>query len=569
MNHVAAKVGRMVQSAYLAPAGMPPAAILIVRRLRTRFATAGLEGHWEADTRARLDQSWRRAVRPGRGEGYDPNCEAVAFDDLASLLACLARDLACGTATRRWWWTAFGANTGVRSLDAIVGRWLLEPFLIPASIGHLVELGQVPHVLRAFSSSQVRALLEAMTAAFGVPGLFDLADLVEPGTTDDESDPAPLSPLLKTLPPMPGLSAERKCLVAIAFLLRRAPLRARDRRTRADLLTWMHSEATPQHRERAANPGPSAGDPTRSEPEALSAVEPPEGLETSGQVVQPPARRPTPPRSYPLDSGSPPRDTRAADGSPDHPAFREAENGMVEDADRDDAASPVSDPMPVPASDAPSSAGESREIEAPRRGVTASGWISTRVAGVFFLINALEKLRFFDMLTEHFRVGSSIGGWQWLTILARCLIPRRDQHLANDPLFAALLSLEPSDQPAPIFVGSDRYTLPPSWRAGARRGPSRRAGLGSGATGNPELDRFLRFVVPFLRWRLGRALSLEPREEIAEELLARDGEVAIATSHIDVRMPLDQVRLSVRLSGLDANPGFVPALGRVITFHFV
>jgi hypothetical protein len=570
MNQAAAKVGRMVQSAYLAPAGMPPAAILIVRRLRTRFATAGLEGHWEADTRARLDQSWRRAVRPGPGEGYDPNCEAVAFADLASLLACLARDLARGTAARRWWWAAFGANTGVRSLEAIVGRWLLEPFLIPASIGHLLALGEVPQVLSAFSSSQVGALLEAMTAAFGVPGLTDLVDQVKADTPDDESDPAPLAPLLNTLPPMPGLSAERQRLVATAFLLQRAPLQARDRRTGTDLLRWMrNSQATPQHRSLATDSEGSAGGPTRSEPELLPALEPPERLEPSGQVARPPAPGPIPSRSYPPDSGSPPRDVKPAGGSQDHPVFPEAEGRMVEEANRDDAAGPVSNGPPVPAFAPPPAAGGSRESEAPGRDVMASGWTSTRVAGVFFLINALEKLRFFDMLTEHFGIRSAIGGWQWLTILARCLIPRRDRHLANDPLFAAFGTLEPSGQPAPIFVGSERYTLPSSWRPGAWRGPPRRAGLASGATGNPELDRFLRFVVPFLRWRLGRSLSLEPGEEIAEELLIRDGEVAIATSHIDVRMPLDQVRLSVRLAGLDANPGFVPALGRVITFHFV
>lgn len=568
MNDVAARVGRMVQSAYLAPAGMPPAAILIVRRLRTRFATTGLEGHWEAGTRARLDQSWRRAVRPGPGEGYDPDCEAVAFDDLASLLACLARDLVSGTAARRWWWSAFGANTGVRSLEAVVGRWLLEPFLIPASIGHLVELGQAPRVLHAFSSHQVRALLEAMTAAFGVPGLSEPSDPVEPGTTDDESDLAPVSPLLKSLPPMPGLSAERKNLVAIALLLQRAPLQARDQRVRAELRRWLRrSEAPIPEQGRAADPERSAGEPMRGEAEALPAPQQPTGPDMTGQVTHPAAPRPTSPLSLGPDSGSP-RDVQAADDSPDPPAFQEAEAGMAEAGSPDNAARPMPDAMPVPAPALPSAAGELAQIEAPRREVTASGWISTRVAGVFFLINAVEKLRFFDMLTEHFRVGSSIGGWEWLTILARCLIPRRDRHLANDPLFAALRSLEPSDQPAPMFRGSHSYTLPPSWRAGAWRGSSRRGGLGAGATGDPELDRFLRFVLPFLRWRLGRALSLEPGEEIADELLARDGEVAIAASHIDVRMPLDQVRLSVRLSGLDANPGFVPALGRVITFHF-
>ncbi|HSE52182.1 MAG TPA: hypothetical protein VLB00_08320, partial [Gemmatimonadales bacterium] len=426
MNDVAAKVGRMVQSAYLAPAGMPPAAILIVRRLRTRFVTAGLEGHWEADTRARLDQSWRRALRPGPGEGFDPTCEAVAFDDLASLLACLARDLASGTAARRWWWSAFGANTGVRSLEAVVGRWLLEPFLIPPSIGHLVGLGHASRVLRAFSSYQVRALLEAMTAAFGVPGLSDLAGQVEPGTPDDESDLAPVSPLLKTLPPMPGLSAERKYLVAIALLLRRAPLQARDERVRADLRRWMrHSEAAPPDPERAPDPERSAGEPARGEVEMSPAPEPAARLDMTGEVTQPPAPQPTSPRSLGPDSAARPRDVQAADGSPGHPAFPDAEDGMAEGGYRDHVASPVRDAMPVPTPGAPSAAGESRQIEAPRRDVLASGWISTRVAGVFFLINAVEKLRFFDMLTEHFRVGSSIGGWQWLTILARCLIPRR------------------------------------------------------------------------------------------------------------------------------------------------
>ena len=33
-------------------------------------------------------------------------------------------------------------------------------------------------------------------------------------------------------------------------------------------------------------------------------------------------------------------------------------------------------------------------------------------------------------------------------------------------------------------------------------------------------------------------------------------------------MDLDQIDIAVRLAGLDANPGWVPALGRVVTFSF-
>jgi hypothetical protein len=31
---------------------------------------------------------------------------------------------------------------------------------------------------------------------------------------------------------------------------------------------------------------------------------------------------------------------------------------------------------------------------------------------------------------------------------------------------------------------------------------------------------------------------------------------------------MDQVDIAVRLAGLDANPGWVPSLGRVVTFYY-
>ena len=39
-------------------------------------------------------------------------------------------------------------------------------------------------------------------------------------------------------------------------------------------------------------------------------------------------------------------------------------------------------------------------------------------------------------------------------------------------------------------------------------------------------------------------------------------------SHVDVYLPLSSVSLSVRCAGLDINPGWVPWLGRVVTFFY-
>jgi hypothetical protein len=40
------------------------------------------------------------------------------------------------------------------------------------------------------------------------------------------------------------------------------------------------------------------------------------------------------------------------------------------------------------------------------------------------------------------------------------------------------------------------------------------------------------------------------------------------STHVDLHAALHAVRLPVRLAGLDVNPGWLPWLGRVVTFHY-
>jgi hypothetical protein len=63
------------------------------------------------------------------------------------------------------------------------------------------------------------------------------------------------------------------------------------------------------------------------------------------------------------------------------------------------------------------------------------------------------------------------------------------------------------------------------------------------------------------RW-YGRAALWQPG------LLLLTARIHFSPSHVDMYLPLSAVQLPVRLAGLDINPGWLPWLGRVVTFHY-
>ncbi len=57
-------------------------------------------------------------------------------------------------------------------------------------------------------------------------------------------------------------------------------------------------------------------------------------------------------------------------------------------------------------------------------------------------------------------------------------------------------------------------------------------------------------------------------ELFSASLLRARGRLLVRCSRIDVVLPGGELRLDVRLAGLDVDPGFVPWLGRVVRFHY-
>jgi hypothetical protein len=229
----------------------------------------------------------------------------------------------------------------------------------------------------------------------------------------------------------------------------------------------------------------------------------------------------------------------------------------------------------------------------------------TRAGGILYLVHLLRRAE----LLRGFETG--LGGWALLELLARCLLDE-NPNLADDAIWAALAHLDgrdPGTPPGAGFETQPSYGAPDSWLTRDERPRlvrfrsrgleiwsaegflildsedrvpppgdlrrltrSRRRELGAAARVRPiglspsrELRRFLHFVLPYARWRLNGAL----RGALLEEALLRAGRLYLTKTHVDLVMPMKEISVPVRLAGLDANPGWVPELGRVIAFHFV
>ena len=78
----------------------------------------------------------------------------------------------------------------------------------------------------------------------------------------------------------------------------------------------------------------------------------------------------------------------------------------------------------------------------------------------------------------------------------------------------------------------------------------------------------LSHLLPYLRARLALALELRDARRLAGVLLRMAAQVRVGAERIDVFFALERLPLAVRLAGLDRDPGWVPAAGRDLRFHF-
>src|SRR6266542_1006712 len=155
---------RALGAADLHVPGMPPAAILCVRRLpdplpgRLDLDALMPQHAWEQAMRAALGWMAQRAARPALGAPA-PNTPAVWFEDRAELLACLAHDWCTGALAERWWWRTLLHDRGAGDLtDRLYATWCAAPEAIPAALALLHHRGDCARFLALLPAAEVRAL---------------------------------------------------------------------------------------------------------------------------------------------------------------------------------------------------------------------------------------------------------------------------------------------------------------------------------------------------------------------------------------------------------------------------
>jgi hypothetical protein len=159
--------------------------------------------------------------------------------------------------------------------------------------------------------------------------------------------------------------------------------------------------------------------------------------------------------------------------------------------------------------------------------------VHTEVGGLLFLLNVALADGLYGDFTRPATPGIPLSPWDLLAVAGPHLLGRP---AADDPVWDLLSAL----------AGRDRPRSPRVPRA-MRRWVRRRTD----------------------RWRAELAAGLDCPPAHAGPLVLQLAAVIDATAtRVDAEFDLAALPVAIRLAGLDRDPGWIPATGRTIHFHF-
>lgn len=604
------RAAHLLSSADLRPADLPPGAILFVRRLRDplpgaldlRAAQALPARAWERAARAALVDLLRRAHRPIAGPP-PATAESVLFADQAELLACLALDWLGGLLPARWWWAQQLRAAGPR--QAVLAAWADAPEYLPVALAHLSARGQAVAFATMLSESEATSLLDRVVARYGLrhlaPALASLAttapapapaaygdDPAHASTPPARPGRAPAPPWSALLPPRAQALSASQLLLGLGLALVHQPQAARGELFAQAVRDWLdgaHAPAPHTPRPAAISSPLPAGAPASARP---SEAQP--DTEAQPGTVEPAAPA-----------------HEATWGTPAPPAPSRADATPTQELHADAPAPPTAPPGAA----LPPEPGEPAATPAQHVDPLAELEIETGLGGLFYLLNLAIQLGLYGDFTTPEDPGIDLPVWDFLALLGGSLA---GDTWRDDPLWALLARLRGGDEPPGArFAPPDEWRAPAAWLAPFDPAPcrwSRDAGrlrlwtpaaggfwlaevraeaaaepgallaglappgsaytLEAGAVPAPRvgpLERWVDWLAAYARARLSLALAVQP-DEVGTLLLAARGRVHVAAARLDVLLHLDELPVAVRIAGLDRDPGWVPAAGRWVAFHF-
>jgi hypothetical protein len=161
--------------------------------------------------------------------------------------------------------------------------------------------------------------------------------------------------------------------------------------------------------------------------------------------------------------------------------------------------------------------------------------VETAFGGIFYLLNAWIAMGLYGDFTAPRAANLAVSPWNLLALVGRAWF---GEAFVLDPVWKALADLAvraPEEDP-----GRD-FDMPARW-----------------------LDRHLET----LNARLQLALGEEQSSEIPAIVCRHHALIELTASCVHVHLALCHLPLDVRIAGLDRDPGWIPAAGRAVYFHF-
>jgi hypothetical protein len=557
------QITRLFNSIDFYPAGLSPFAIICIRRMRDPMpGTVSLDYRrqeppfaWRRAVGKAIETMAMGAVRPIRGL-VPANAECVVFDNPAELLACLAGDWSEGSAGARWWWKSLFPATDL--YVALTRLWAESAEYVPAALDLLAIRRKVVAFAHALREENARVIRRAVIERFAFHEidrcLAEFESLIDHSKFDGVYER--FASFWQNWPVVENRDASlgfaRQSLLCVGLMAARAPAQLRSRSFAQSLRAQVEAVAEIIASERhGAGGSMKIGDNLQSK-NSPSAEAPagrnyrsaaPDFLEASGSDAAPVA-----PSNIPSPSEEP--------EAPTKPLYLTRRDETTERVDRVTTLTIIEgDDLPNARSDAPllaevlSASVESAFLTVRR--------IETEFGGVFYLVNFGLYAGLYEDFTSPRQTGIDLPLWDFLALAGERLVGER---LRRDPvwmLLAQLAGRDEAEEPGLGFNAPEDWRLPEEWSVGGD----------DGAPAGASAAQWTEWLAPHLRSRLRGALGCDD-DELARLLIERQARVEVSATHMDVRMSLNELPIEIRLAGLDRNPGWVPAAGRFIAFHF-
>ncbi|MEO0536680.1 MAG: hypothetical protein AAF215_22730 [Cyanobacteria bacterium P01_A01_bin.123] len=490
--------------------GLPPQAILIIRHLADPDPGQLLAANTWQGLRA-----WEQATQAALNQHWrtalrpaiaavSANAASVWFEDPAEWLACLSWDVYQGVAGDRWWWHAVLCHYP----HGMAREALFHQWQAdPQWLPAALRLLYQSHPVEAVQLLGALPASQAEHLLDTVLPIYGVSIPVTPGaapTDRHQTLVAALTPHLGIPQPSTIATLPLVTQALVAVCLTLPNTATLVSATRSPAAA---ADASPMPTETADAPPPTKLPVAPDRPVVTPASE------TVSSQESPAAS----PHSWPP-------------GIPKIVSVHSEALGEVSSSSGDRSAAPpavsssgLSAIPPDESSDRPPESAPDRPIAPPlilSDTAIAMGelGIGTAIGGLWYLVNVLVDLDWPER-------SAVITPWHQVAALAQALLP----DVPLDPVWEPLADI--AGEPLPEALLSP-------WQA-----------------------HILTQVRPYLTERL------EYPDAIAH-YLQEPATLYLTRTHVDVVFSLDQIRLDVRLAGLDRDPGWVPELARVIALHY-